>query len=162
MITLVNFKESFIKNSTRILKVIQWGTKTADECAPFGDDSNPLEDMIAVYAETSENGEPVIIGYINENQIAAQGEKRMYSLKEDGTVSAYLWLKNDGKVLLNGDNDNLVKYLPLQNDLTQTSALINAELTKIQAALTSVGAVYVPAPLEINIENAKAKDLFCD
>lgn len=159
MISIAKIKSSIIEKGYRIFKVMQFGAKTADECSPFGDDSNPLKDMSAVFVETSSGGEPVIIGYFNENQIAEIGEKRIFSLKEDGSVSSYIWLKNDGKIFLNGNTHNAVRYLPLKQGIDSKDALINAELVKIATAIGTLGGVYVPAPVNTNIVQARIDEI---
>lgn len=161
MITLAKVKDSAVEKGMRILKVLQFGPKTADECSPFGEDSNPLKDMTAVFAKTSEAGEPVIIGYINKNQLAKVGEKRMYSLKEDGSISSYIWMKNDGKMELAGNTDNIVRFKPLEQGLHQQDALIMAELAKIATALAAVGSVYVPGTVQTQISPAKVDEIKC-
>ena len=160
MISISKINSSLIEKGFRVFKVLQFGAKTADECAPFGEDSNPLKNMSAVFAETSSGGEPVIIGYFNKNQIAEIGEKRMYSLKEDGSVSSFIWLKNDGKIQLNGNVDNAVRFKPLNTAITQTDTSINTELGKIAAVLNSlVPGSYVPTVIQTDISEAKIDDL---
>jgi hypothetical protein len=159
MITLAKVDSTTITDKQREIKVLQFGAKTADECAPFGEDSNPLKDMIAVYAETAEVGEPVIIGYLNENQLAAVGEKRLYSLKPDGSLSFYTWLRNNGTMELGGNAHNLVRYEPLNNALQSLVNKINAELVKIQTGLTAVGGVYAPAPVSVDVSASKINEI---
>ena len=159
MITLSKIKSSLIKASKRILKVEQYGVKTANECSSFGDDSSPVKDMIAVYCNTAENGEPVVIGYINSNQLAAIGEKRIYSLKADKSLSAYIWLKNNETLEINGSADNIVRYQKLDNALQAQKDLINAELTKIQAALLTVGGVYAKTDISIDTSASKVSEV---
>lgn len=161
MITLSTFKSAVIEGGQRVLKVLQFGAKTADECAPFGDDSSPVPNMTAIYADTSEAGEQVIIGYINSNQLAKTGEKRLYSLKEDGSVSFYLWLKNDGNLEVGGDNDNLVRFKPLKQGIDKSDALINAELVKISAAIVGLGGSYAPSDISTDILNSKINEIKC-
>ena len=66
-LTFSKFKSFTIESGYRILKVFQFGAKTARESMPFGIDSVPLSDMIAIFGSTSENGDNVIVGYINVN-----------------------------------------------------------------------------------------------
>lgn len=151
--------ESFIENGKRVLKVLQFGTKTADEVGPFGIDSNPLKDMTAIYAETSNNSESVIIGYINKNQIAGIGETRLYSLDENKAVKSFIWLKNDGTIELNGNTYSSVRYEPLESGINAKDNLINIELGKIATAISSLGGVYTVAPVFTNITSAKNEDV---
>lgn len=138
MITFSKVDSFSLKNLKRVLKVFQFGVKTAAEAAPFGDDAAPLKDMIAIFAESSNNAEPVIIGYINKNQIAAAGEKRIYSLKADGELSSYIHLKNDETIELFGAADNLVRYSKLKEGFdtlrTDLNALITAYNTHVHVS----------------------------
>lgn len=158
---IVNSKviSTFIKNGFRNIKVLQFGPKTAIQSGPFGEDSNPLKDMSAIFADTSENGEPVIVGYVNKNQIAAIGEKRMFSLKEDGSISSFLWLKNNEEIHINGDTDFFVKFNPLNSSVTQLENDINAELTKIAQAISTLGGSYVVQPINADISQSKTEKI---
>lgn len=118
-------KENIIKAGRRILKVVEFGAKTGDVVAAFGDDSAPLKDMIALYAQTSESGDAVILGYLNKNQIAALGEKRIFSLKQDGSLSFAIHLKNDGTCEIGGDNDFAVRYNELETGFNQLKSDFN-------------------------------------
>lgn len=157
MITLSKFKSAIIQAGKRILKVDQYGAKTAEECAPFGDDSNPVKNLTAVYASTGENSEPVIIGYINDKQLAKIGEKRLYSLDSTNNLAAYLWLTNSGDLELNGDADFAVRHSALNTSLQNEVNLLNAELTKVQASIAALGGTYVRLPVEITIDSAKVE-----
>jgi hypothetical protein len=159
MITLSKFKSAAIEAGKRILKVQQYGVKTALEISPFGDDSNPIKGMAAVYAETAESGESIIIGYINENQIAAAGEKRLYSLDATGAVSFYMHFKNNGTAEIGGTANNLVRYTPLNAALQQQVIDINAQLAAIAAGIASAGGTYTPTPLTLDVSGAKIEEI---
>lgn len=159
MITFSKLKESVIENGSRILKVFQFGAKTADEVAPFGDDSSALENMTAIFAETSNIGESVVIGYINTNQIAQIGEKRIYSLSENGDLSFSIHLKNDGTCEIGGDNDNAVRYMPLNTAIGGLDTSINAELLKISAAIAGLGGSYVVSTITTDISGSKIDEV---
>jgi hypothetical protein len=163
MIQLTTFKSAVVSAGYRALKVLGYGSAplTADECAPFGDDSNPLKNMIAVYAATDEIGDPVIIGYLNKNQLAAPGEKRIYSLKPDGSLGFYAWLKNDGSMELGGTADNLVRYTPLNTGLTGQDTAINSELAKIALAIGLLGGSYAPGTITTDISGSKINEIKC-
>lgn len=155
MITLSTISGAVVKAGSRILKIFQYGIKTADECAPFGDDSSPLEGMTAIFADTGEIGEPVIIGYMNEKQLAEPGEKRIYSLKATGEISFYAWLKNNGTMELGGTADNLVRYAPLNAGLSSHNTQVVAELNKIAVAIGALGGSYVPGLVGMNVSDSK-------
>jgi len=159
MITFSKTKENIIKAFERSIKVFQFGAKTADVIAPFGDDSAPLKDMIALYAETSNMSESVIIGYINKNQIATAGEKRIFSLKPDGTLSTSIHLRTDGTMELGGNNDNAVRFTPLSSAFANKDVDINIELSKIATAISTLGGTYVPGTISTNITAAKVDEV---
>lgn len=148
-----------LEKGYRIIKVLQFGPKTADQCSSFGDDSNPLKDMTAIFCETAEKGEPVIIGYVQKDQLSAIGEKRIFSLKENGDLSCFVWLKNNEEIHINGDSDNFVKFTPLEQKLLQMVQDLNTELTKIQAGITGVGGVYAPQPISLDISSSKTEKI---
>ena len=127
----------------RLPKFLRLGKSDIQECfevSSFGDDSNPIKDMVAVYAQTSEIGKNVIIGYINKNQISAPGEKRIYSTDESGNVVFYFHLKNDGTAEMNGTADNLVRFSALESGFNEMKSDLNDMISK----WNSFVAVYVP------------------
>lgn len=94
--------------------------KNTIQASSFGIDSNPINGLKAIYAETSDKGNPVVIGYLLPNQLAAKGEIRLFSTDADGALKIFLWLKADGTIQLGGSSDNLVRYSKLEtafNDL---------------------------------------------
>lgn len=160
MITFSTVKGfSFDKLKRRVIKLIQFGAKTADQAAPFGDDSNPLNDMVAIYGKTSENGETVVLGYLNKDQMAQPGEKRIFSLKPDGTLSIDIYLKNDGTMEIGGNSDNAVRYSKLDAALKAQDQKINTELSKIATAITSLGGTYTVQNVSTDISQSKVEQV---
>jgi len=157
MITFAKIKSATFELGKRILKFEEFGAKTASESMPFGIDSNPIENMIAIHSTTSNNAESVIIGYINKNQIADIGESRMYSLDANGVLKAFVYCKNDGILLLNGDSYSGVRYEPLKSGLDNQNDLINAELLKIQTAITTLGGSYAHTTVQIDVTTSKSE-----
>jgi hypothetical protein len=155
MITYSKVKSAIIENGKRILKVLEFGAKTAVEVAPFGDDGNPVKDMTAIYGRTSASGDAVILGYINKNQLATPGEKRIYSLKPDGGLSIDIFLRTDGTMEIGGNTDNMVKFIPLDAALKNQDTLINAELIKIASAIAALGGAYAPITVATDISPSK-------
>jgi len=149
------------KAKRRLVKILGLGksdVQTPFEAMPYGDDSNPIKDMIAIHLPTGEMGKSVIVGYINKNQLAAVGEKRLYSTDAQGNEKAFVWLKNDGSVEVNGNTDNLMKYTPMNAALTKQAVDINTELAKIATAIGTLGGAYIAAPISIDISGAKVDD----
>lgn len=156
MITLSKIKSVSIEAKQRILKVLQYGPKTANECGPFGLDSSPLENYTAIYAETANVGESLIIGYIQKRQLAEQGESRLFSLDSNGLLKAEIFCKANGTILLNGGGFSSVRYENLNNELQQLKNGINTELSKVQTAITTLGGTYANAPLNLDLTSAKS------
>ena len=156
MITLSKLKSVAIEQGQRILKVMQYGPKTANECGPFGLDSSPLENYTAIYAETANAGESLIIGYIQKTQLANPGESRLFSLDSNGVLKAEIFCKADGTIILNGGLFNSVRYENLNSELQKLKTDINTELLKVQTAITTLGGTYANAPLNLDLTSAKS------
>lgn len=159
MITYSKVKSYVIEQTKRILKVQEYGAKTAKVSANYGDDSQPLKGMTAIYAHTAVNSEPVIIGYINTQQIAKEGEKRIFSQSSNGSIAFAIYLKNDGTCELGGSVDNAVRFKPLDSGITAKDSLVNIELGKIATAITSLGGVYTPSNVLTDISGAKIEEV---
>lgn len=135
----------------RIVKVLRMGKsdiQTSFSTAPYGVDSNPIKDMIAVYSETGEKGKTVIIGYINKNAHADIGELRLFSTDSNGSEKKYIWLKNDNTIEVGGSSDNMVRYSALETAFN----IMLADLNSARAALS------LP-PSVANISGAKINEI---
>lgn len=160
-VSMCKLKSFEIQKGERILKVEEYGAKTADFVTSFGDDSVAPKNWSAVYSSTDNDGDNIILGYINLNQLSKvkHGEKRIFSLKEDGSQSIDIYLKNDGKAEIGGNTDNLVRYSKLNEALQAEKDLINSELQKIVTAISSLGGTYVMSPITLNILQSKIDEL---
>jgi len=116
MIRIAKYLSAKIDSKARrIVKSLVLGKRDVQlsyEASPFGVDGKPVADMRAVHVRTGVKGETATIGYINLNQKAKDGELVLYSTKADDGSSeqAYMHLKNDGDLELNGDQDHLMRY----------------------------------------------------
>ena len=161
---IVRTISTVIKNTFRIIK-----TKFADnlvnnseQIGPFGFDSNPPENSIAIISETMSNGKNVVIGYINKNALDSLnvGDSMIFSTDNSGSKKSKIILRNDGTVELIGNSDNAIRYIPLDLALQNEVALINAELTKIAAVLNSlIPGSYSPTPIQIDISASKIEEI---
>lgn len=104
-----------------------------DQVSPFGIDSSPIKDMIAVYSVTSEIGNEVIVGYIQKNQISDIGETRLFSTNSEGTEQISLHLKNDGTAEFGGDSDFMVRFSVLQSEYNELRDSHNSLVNKWNA-----------------------------
>ncbi len=121
-----------LKDAKRFVKILRFGRDDVQdirEAMPFGYDGNPHKDMVAIYGATSEKGKPVIIGYINKNQIADIGETRIYSTNETGDEKIYLHLKNDGSAEFGGDTDFMVRFNKLKDGYDALKSDFNSFVT---------------------------------
>ena len=158
----------------RLIKVLGLGTDDVQEvfqAAPYGDDSNPIKNMVAVMSETNDSGESVIVGYINKNQIAKAGEKRIFSTDSNGNVKMSLYLKNDGNAEFGGNSDNLVRfspldsgYLALRSDLNAFISVFNAHIHPFIGLAVGVPGATTPtatpgAPSSASISGAKIDEI---
>lgn len=157
MITLAKVKDSFVENLKLIIKVLQFGPKTAKQSGPFGIDSNPLDNYTAIYSETSNVGEAVILGYINKNYITEKGEIRIFSLNDLGEVQAYAYARKSGVLELNGNQFSSVRFENLQNAINAKDSLINTELAKIAVAIGLLGGSYTAANVSTNLTESKSE-----
>lgn len=161
MASIVKVDSTSIEDGFRSAKVEQYGMKTADLVQPFGEDSNPIKNMVAIFEETDTDGNPIIIGYLSPNALAAVGERRMYSVDGSGSEKAFIWLKNDGNIELNGSGDNVVRFTPLERGLMQMVQKFNLELTKIQTAISGVGGAYAKVDVDVDVSGAKVDNVKC-
>lgn len=136
MIKLVKIiSTSFDSFKKRIVKVMVMGkndVQTCQQSTPFGIDSNPIPNLVAIYAKTGEMGKTVIIGYLNKDLLADIGETRIFSTDEAGILKSYIWLKNDETIEIGGDDDFMVRYSALATAFN----LLKTDLNAARAALS--------------------------
>lgn len=136
-----------------MIKVLRYGASDVQESfevSPFGDDANPVKDMIAVYSSTSEKGQSVIIGYFNKNRLADVGEKRIFSTDEDGNLSTYAWLKNDGTMEIGGNSDFMVRFSELQSAFNELRSDLNSLVTQYNAHIHVAVDSVTSAPITVS------------
>lgn len=155
-ISFSKIKSSVIEAGKRILKVEQFGAKTAKESYPFGFDSSAPEGFTAIFAETTNKDASVIVGYINKNQLATIGESRMYAVDPSGEVVGFVYARASGVLELNGSAFSSVRFQSLKIAIDNNDASINAEFSKLATAITSLGGVYIPATIETNLANTES------
>jgi hypothetical protein len=133
----------------RVVKVLRFGksdVQTSDQVAPHGIDSNPIKDMIAVYAKTEQKGETVILGYLNRNVMAGIGETRIFSTNSSGTLQTFIWLKADGTIELGGANDFAVRFNELKSGFDQLKSDHNDLVTAFNAHMHATAGTGPPSP----------------
>lgn len=169
---IVKVIETRLESAVRFVKFLRMGKSDVQECeqiGPHGIDSNPVKDMVALYAPTLQQGEPVLIGYINKNQIADIGETRIFSTDEDGVEKTAIHLKNDGTMEVGGNTDNMVRYSQIEasvnelkddlNDLKQVFQTWIPAPNDGGAALKGAAAAWFATPIVEDITGAKIDEI---
>lgn len=116
----------------------KYDPRTANECVPFGIDSNPVAGMEAIYAFTENSDKSVIVGYVNAKALAAEGEIRLY-----GKTGQYIWIKGDGTILMGGDSKHMVRFEELETAFNELKGKFNS----LVSIFNSHTHVYVPGTL---------------
>lgn len=126
-----------VANAIRTIKVLCFGkydSRTASQVAPFGIDSVPIKDMVAIYSKTENDAERVIIGYFNQSLLADVGEIRIYATDSDGVEKTRVWLRDNGTINIggtgSGDNPN---HLTRWEDLSTAMANLQTQLDDWEA-----------------------------
>lgn len=151
--------DSLTRRLIKVLRIGKSDVRTPFEAVPYGIDSSPIKDMVAVYSETAEKGKDVIVGYLNKNQLADVGENRMYATDANGNLKLYVWLKADGTMELGGTTDNAVRYQKLSDATTAYQNKIITELGKISAAIALLGGSYTVGDATFDISQAKINEI---
>lgn len=114
-----------------VIKVLRLGNsdvQTSKQLAPYGIDSNPVKDMIAIHAETGLRGDTIIVGYINKESITEAGETRLFSTDSDGVLKSTVYLKNDETLELMGNSNFAVKFNELQAEFNKLNSAFNSHV----------------------------------
>ena len=120
--------------------------QTSLQATPFGIDSNPVKDMVAIYGATSEKGKTVIIGYINKNSVAEVGGNRLFSTDSGGAEKSVIYLRANGDIELNGDDDNLVRFKKLSDGFDTLKSDLNSLVTAYNSHTHITTATVGPTP----------------
>jgi hypothetical protein len=127
-------------NDSRILKAFRFiksrffgNSHESVQVAPFGDDSCPPNGIKGVKIRTTTDSIHVVVGYFNRNNKAKAGEKRLFSVDENGEESTFIYLKNDGTFEIGTSDGFQLKYDSVNKRLS-TNKDIYYELTGISLA----------------------------
>lgn len=120
--------------------------QTSMIAAPYGDDSNPIKDMVAVYSPTSEIGKTVLLGFLNPKSLAEVGGKRLYSTNAQGEVQALIYWRADGSLEINGSGDNMVRYSELKKAFDELKADHNKLVSAFNTHMHPTAATGPPSP----------------
>lgn len=157
MIKVVKLLTTSYDKSKRLISKIQRLGKddiqTAYNLSSYGVDANPPKDLQAVHLITGENGESVIVGYINKNLIAEKGSHRLFS------ENNYLHLRQSGQIEIGGTGDHMIRYQGLDNGLQTFITNLNLELVAIAAGIASAGGTYTATPQSMDISASKISEI---
>ena len=131
MINIAKKVESIFDKGRRFIKSVVRGqndTQTASEVAPFGIDGIAPNNWRALFMQTEDQSEKVVVGYINLGQLESltEGESRLYSTDPDGALSIAIYLRGDGTMEVGGDTDFMVRYNALETAFNELKADFNA------------------------------------
>lgn len=110
---------SRVKQATdEFIKVLRYGkddVQTPLPVLPHGLDSKPVKEDLAVTANTTGDGENVVIGYVKLFSETNEGETRLYATDQEGTLVFDLLFNNAGEAIFNSGTDNAVRYSKLED-----------------------------------------------
>lgn len=143
--------ETVIKKGFRVIKTRMTSglIETSKQANPFGFESNPSKNYVAILSETQSNEEPVIIGFLNPKALESLnvGDSRIYSTDSEGNTKASIIIRNDGTAELLGTADNAVRFKALDDSLQTYADNINAQL---KTALAGIPYTWVDVTLDIS------------
>jgi len=103
--------------------------RTAPQVLPFGIDSKPIKESMALYAETDNKSKAVTLGVITKSDKTNPGELRLSATDENGVEKTYVFLTNDGDIEVGGNDDNLVRYSVLKQEFDKFKSDFNLFVT---------------------------------
>lgn len=164
MIQLVKIISTSIDSANRrLVKFFRFGKDDVQEvlsASCVGDDSPPIENLRGIYVQTSQVGTPVLVGYINDNQLAQPGEKRIYATDQNGNVILHFYMKSDGTIELGGTGNYAVKFNQLKTEFNELNDKFNDLVTNFNSHVHAANATPIAPPTQAfqstaNIDNAK-------
>jgi hypothetical protein len=165
MIQLVKIISTTIDSANRrLVKFFRFGKDDVQEvlsASCVGDDSPPIENLRGIYVQTSQVGTPVLVGYINDNQLAQPGEKRIFATDQNGNVMLHFYMNSDSTIELGGTGNYAVKYNQLKTEFNELNDKFNDLVSSYNShqhvetgAITNT-TLSTATPSTANIDNAK-------
>ena len=139
---LANVLGSVIRGTRRIVQVSLFKkAREIPQALPYGVDSAPVREMVAVYANTADMGNSVIVGYVYKDAVAEVGSIRLYS------DNGYVYLRANGNLELLGDSKHMVRYEELETGFNSLKQSVTDLTTAFNSNLhTVVGAIPAAPP----------------
>jgi hypothetical protein len=116
--------------------------QTSYQANPFGVDSNPLADMVAVYGKTEQSGQTVILGYLQKNMISEPGEVRLFAMGGEGEVITNIHLTSAGKIFIGVDKGEEANAFVRFNELNANYTILKTEINAVVTSLNTFIGVY--------------------
>ncbi len=136
---VVNTLDNFIQRGLRFVKSKRFGSNdpiNTYQASDFGTDFSIPNGWRAIYSDTSNRSEPVIIGFISpivDNGLNV-GDKKLFSTNSAGdTISYHINLRNDGTIEIGGTADNAVGYNSLKTEFEELQGKYNDLITSLSA-----------------------------
>ena len=159
---------SAISSGKRLIKSLGFGSadvQESTEIAPWGVDSVPVKDTPAARSNTGTMGVTIVLGYVQGNRKAKEGETRFYSTDSSGNEVAYMYMTDAGDLELNGNADNAVRFSELkkvvdeiQGDIGTLKQVFTTWVPVVSdggAALKAAAGTWFGTPLVENIDSSK-------
>lgn len=149
---------SSISSAVRTIKLLCFGkddVREANDCTPFGVDSQAPAGVRAIYIESTVNGQSTVVGYINKNAKAETGGIRLYSTDSNGTEKTYVYLRANGDIEIGGNSNHMTQYEALNNKLQEQITKINTQLDAIATGIAAAGGSYTPIHISEDFSEAK-------
>lgn len=121
----------------KVLTFGKIGVNNAYQATPFGIDSNPLKGETAVIAESTGNGEKVVLGYLNTNQSVESGGFKIFAKDSSGNESIYIYLRPNGQIEFGGNDDFMVRYSALEEAFNELQQQFNTHIHPASSGTTS-------------------------
>lgn len=139
--SIVKVVGSEIKRGFMIIKTLFGKTdvQTSYNTSPYGIDSNPVKNMRAIYSKSINGRDTIIIGYINQDCIASEGETRIFS------QNFAIHLK-DGFCEVGGDSDNMIRYSKMEDAFLTLRGDLNDLINKFNVHTQPVTGAVAGAP----------------
>ena len=147
MIVLTRVKEA----TAEFIKVLRFGkydVQTSSQIVPFGVDSKPTKNMLAVHSTTANKDKSIVLGYEYNSSKTSEGEARFYSTNSDGSEEkADIKLTNNGIVEINGNADFMVRYSKLETAYNELKTAHNETVISLNAVITTLK-TWIVAPTD--------------
>ena len=163
MIQLVKIISTTIDSANRrLVKFFRFGKDDVQEvlsASCVGDDSPPIENLRGIYVQTSQVGTPVLVGYINDNQLAQPGEKRIFATDQNGNAILHFYMKSDSTIELGGTGNYAVKYNELETQFNELQTKFNSFVNSYNVHFHATNGATPAYPPLINPPSTSGADI---